>query len=142
MVIVSMTTTALLRLSVTTTKLCSTSTRRLPSDLLLNKITALDNQTLCSLASLDELREVIHRLSIDRALGMDGYNGGFYRATWPIISSDLLHAINNILRSGKLLNQINHTNLCLVPKIEVPTTVNDFRPIALYNVFCQIELGH
>ena len=64
--------------------------RGLPSNLILNKISKSDNQTLCSLASFDELREVISRLSIDRASGVDGYNGGFYRATWSIIFADLL----------------------------------------------------
>ena len=112
--------------------------RGFPQGLLMSSITKEDNCTLCGLASMDELNAVVRHLSPNRAPGFDGFNGAFYKASWPIISSDLLEAINNALRSGHLLPQINHTILCLVPKKVVPESVDDFRLIVLCTVLYRI----
>ena len=34
--------------------------------------------------------------------------------------------------------QLNHTNICLIPKIYPPTSMSEFRPIALCNVTYKI----
>ena len=52
---------------------------------------------------MEELHSVIKHLNPNQALGIDGYNGMFYHAAWPIIAKDLLDAVNNILQAGKLL---------------------------------------
>ena len=43
-----------------------------------------------------------------------------------------------MLRSGRLLPQVNHTVLYLVPQKVVPESVDDYRPIALCNVLYRI----
>ena len=73
-----------------------------------------------------EIREVVFQMHPNRAPGADGFNGAFYRATWDIISSDLLEAINNFLRSGCLLTQVNHTIIYLIPKTLVPKSNDNF----------------
>ena len=90
------------------------------------------------MATLEELKEVVSRLNINRAPGPDGFNGAFYRASWSIIATDLLDAINNVLRSQRLLLQVNHTSICLIPKMTVLVTIEDFRPIALCTVLYRI----
>ena len=87
---------------------------------------------------MEEFSAVVGHLSTNRAPGINGFNGGFYQVAWPIISTDLLDAINNVLRSGHLLPQVNHTVLCLVPKKAVPESVDDYRPIALCNILYRI----
>ena len=55
--------------------------RAITKDLITTSITASDNQQLCTLASMDELRTVIAKLNPNRALGADGFNGAFYRSS-------------------------------------------------------------
>lgn len=87
---------------------------------------------------MDELRVVVRSLNPNHAPGVDGFNGAFYCVTWPAISIDLLAAVNNFLRSSKMLAQVNHTLLYLVPKKPIPATVDDYRSIALCNVLYRI----
>ncbi|GKB24097.1 putative RNA-directed DNA polymerase, eukaryota, reverse transcriptase zinc-binding domain protein, partial [Tanacetum coccineum] len=43
-------------------------------------------------------------------------------------------AIHNLFSNGKLLKEINHTFLALIPKVATPFKVNDYRPISCCNV--------
>lgn len=114
------------------------ATRSIPPGLLHRAISNEDNQMLCALATMEELHSVIKCLNPNRVPGVDGFNGTFYRAAWPIIAEDLLVAVNNFLHVSKLLTQVNHTLLCLVPKKAIPATVDDYRPIAICNVMYRI----
>ena len=111
--------------------------RNIPADLFTPAITVSENQQLCTLASMDELRIVITNLNPNRALGA-WFNGAFYRSSWTIIAIDLQAVVNNFLRSGKLLAQVNHTLLYLIPKKTIPATFDDYRPITLCNVIYRI----
>ena len=95
----------------------------LPEDILQKSISTEDNLALCSMASMDELSSIIKALNTNRALGIDGFNGAFLKATWHVIAGDLLAAVNNFLRSGRLLAQVNHIVIYLIPKKVVPMTV-------------------
>ena len=112
--------------------------RNIPADLFTPAIMVSENQQLCTLASMDELRTVITNLNPNRAPGVDGFNGAFYHSSWTIIATVLQAAVNNILRSGKLLAQVNHTLLYLIPKKTIPATFDDYHPITFCNVIYRI----
>ncbi|KAL0297832.1 UNVERIFIED_CONTAM: hypothetical protein Scaly_3082300 [Sesamum calycinum] len=46
----------------------------------------------------------------------------------------MLEAVGEFFRTGKLLKQINTTLLALIPKVNMPTYVSDYRPISCCNV--------
>src|SRR5581483_7425194 len=48
--------------------------------------------------------------------------------------SVVLVAIHNFFYRGRLAKELNHTLLCLLPKIPNATLVSDFRPIACCSV--------
>ncbi|XP_056698022.1 uncharacterized protein [Spinacia oleracea] len=56
------------------------------------------------------------------------------QATWPIIKDDICLAIGDFFKTGKILKEVNVTSLSLVPKLTVPNSVSDFRPIACCSV--------
>lgn len=44
-------------------------------------------------------------------------------------------AIKAFFHSGKILKEVNHTLIALVPKVDNPVTTNDFRPISLCTLY-------
>ncbi|GJW03272.1 aspartic peptidase [Tanacetum coccineum] len=53
---------------------------------------------------------------------------------WDIVGGDVCHAIRNFFVNGRLLKEINHKFIALIPKVPTPLKVNDFRPISCCNV--------
>ncbi|KAL8091333.1 hypothetical protein AgCh_033807 [Apium graveolens] len=84
--------------------------------------------------SSEEIKEVIFHMGDDKASGPDGYSALFFKKAWVIIGEDVCQAVKEFFVSGKLLKEVNATLIALIPKIEHPTGVGDFRPIALCNV--------
>jgi len=49
-----------------------------------------------------------------------------------------LHCSQIFFEEGKLLKQINHIVIALIPKVNNPSTTNQFRPISLCNTVYKI----
>ncbi|KAL0284968.1 UNVERIFIED_CONTAM: putative ribonuclease H protein [Sesamum radiatum] len=81
-----------------------------------------------------EIRTAFFDISEDSAPGPDGYTSGFFKAAWPEIGADLCAAVAEFFTSGQLLKQLNATLLVLIPKVQLPVRVSEFRPIACCNV--------
>ena len=44
----------------------------------------------------------------------------------------------SFLNNGNMLPKINHTNIVLIPKVQNPERMSEFRPISLCNVIYKI----
>ncbi|KAL0439728.1 UNVERIFIED_CONTAM: hypothetical protein Slati_2455800 [Sesamum latifolium] len=85
-----------------------------------------------------EIQEALFDISEDSAPGPDGYSSAFFKAAWPEIGGDICAAIMEFFHSGRLLKQINATLLVLIPKVQLPVRVSDYRPIACCNVIYKV----
>ncbi|WJX63191.1 hypothetical protein P8452_48110 [Trifolium repens] len=63
--------------------------------------------------------------------GPDGIHFGFIKDFWEELRGDIMRFISEFHRNGKLTKGINSTFIALIPKIESPQRLNDFRPISL-----------
>ncbi|KAL0444866.1 UNVERIFIED_CONTAM: LINE-1 reverse transcriptase [Sesamum latifolium] len=73
-------------------------------------------------------QEILADQQEDKAPGPDGYSSGFYKAAWPVIGEEIMVAVEEFFLHGRLLKQVNATLLALIPKVQNPVTVADFRP--------------
>lgn len=56
------------------------------------------------------------------------------------LNRDLTNMILSFLNSGYLLKELNQTNIVLLPKVEDPKTLKDYKPISLCNVAIEFFL--
>ena len=73
-------------------------------------------------------------MNVDKAPRPDGLNAGFYKYHWETIKTGVVNYIQYFFNTGYLNPEMNHTYICLIPKIELPTQVKDYRPIILCNI--------
>jgi hypothetical protein len=103
------------------------------SNLVDRVITVEENVALCVIPSEEEIFAAITDLGLNKAPGPDGMTGLFYKTYWPIVKHSVIAGVQSFFRSGFLLKEFNHTNIALIPKVDNPSRVNQFRPISLTN---------
>ncbi len=102
------------------------------------KITPAMNQLLCAPYSAEEVRQALFQMHPSKSPGPDGMSCLFFQKYWHIINEDVVGAVLSVLHSGHVLRKINFTHVVLIPKINDPRSVSDFRPISLCNVIYKI----
>ena len=96
------------------------------------------NATLIPDFSEGEIKYALKQMALLKALGPDGMSPIFYQKYWHIVGPVAIAGVLSYLKDGKLLQKINHTNICLIPKVQNLESVKEFRPISLCNVVYKI----
>ena len=84
--------------------------------------------------SKQEVWNVIFVMDNNKAHGPDGFNVLFFKKAWNIIGDDIFAAVNEFFTTGKILKQLNHAIIALIPKHDQASQVNHFRPISCCNL--------
>ena len=86
-----------------------------------------------------DIKGAIDDMPLDKAPGPDGYTVAFFRSCWNIIKEDMMRVIDAFSElSVNNFNIMNTANIALLPKIEGPDSISDFRPISLIHVIPKI----
>ncbi|GJX66944.1 putative reverse transcriptase domain, reverse transcriptase zinc-binding domain protein [Tanacetum coccineum] len=103
-------------------------------DLFLNKVSADSNNNMVRDISNEEIKASMFDIGDDQAPGLDGFTSAFFNKGWDIVGTDVCNAIRDFLSNGKILKEINHMFIALIPKVATPLKVNDYHPISCCNV--------
>ncbi|GJT77137.1 sodium/hydrogen exchanger 6 [Tanacetum coccineum] len=82
----------------------------------------------------EEVKSVIFSMGDDKALGPNDFTATFFKKAWDVVGGDISCATRDFFSNGKLLKELNHTIIALIPKVTTPARINDYRPISCYNV--------
>lgn len=85
-----------------------------------------------------EIEAAAFAINSDKSPGPDGMSSGFFKHHWDIIKTGVISHVKLFFEHCYMLPQINHTHICLIPKVDSPTTMKDYRPISLSNVAYKI----
>ncbi|XP_071933729.1 uncharacterized protein [Coffea arabica] len=101
-------------------------------------ITSRLNQSLIQPVEENEVRAAVFSMHPNKALGPDGMSPLFFQRYWHTIKNDVVSAIQSFLSNGHLLKSINETSITLIPKVDNPISLANYRPISLCNVLYRI----
>ena len=96
------------------------------------------NHTLLQPYTPEEVRKALFSMHPSKSLGSDGMSRFFFQKFWHVVGNDVTSAVLSILHSGHFLHKMNYTHIVLIPKINEPKNVSDYRPISLGNTVSRI----
>lgn len=81
-----------------------------------------------------EIRAAMKSIGGTKAIGPDGFTGLFYQRYWTTVGRVVTNMVQQLFTNGYLLRELNHTFIALIPKVDSPTKISQFRPISFCNV--------
>jgi ribonuclease HI len=103
-----------------------------------SRVTEGMNSELLQAFTAKEIREALFQMAPFKAPGPDGLNACFFQKNWPTMGEEVCGVLLGILNSGDMPTALNLTHVTLVPKLNNPSSVTEFRPISLCNVLYKI----
>ncbi|KAK4268822.1 hypothetical protein QN277_022056 [Acacia crassicarpa] len=97
------------------------------------KISEDMNHRLMLPVSREEIKVAAFSLGSTKAPGPDGFSAKFYHSTWTEIADSVCSMVCEFFAGNSVLDGINMTNITLIPKVQKPEHVSQFRPIGLCN---------
>jgi hypothetical protein len=85
----------------------------------------------------EDINNVI-KMPLDKAPGANGFNGLFLKKFCHIIKEDVYDLCMDFFNGVVVMQAINNSFITLIPKVNTPTNINDFRPISLLNCVVKI----
>ncbi|VFQ64221.1 unnamed protein product [Cuscuta campestris] len=96
------------------------------------------NQDLMHLPSEDEIKAILFDMESNSCAGPDGFNVNFFKECWDIVKREVISACQEVFMGIPLPVAAASTNICLIPKCDNASRLNDFRPVCLSTVASKI----
>lgn len=85
-----------------------------------------------------EIKEAVFEMGALKAPGPDGFNGLFYQKNWETVKKEINEAVKVFFCEGTIPNEVNETLVALAPKVPLPESINQLRPISCCNFIAKI----
>lgn len=96
------------------------------------------NIKLTLIPQAEEIKEATFAINADKGPGPDGFLAAFFHSNWEVIGPAVIREIQLFFTSGELALNINKTHVRLIPKVTGASRVEDYRSIALCNIYYKI----
>jgi hypothetical protein len=102
------------------------------------RVTALMNERLTAPFTPEEVKKAAFSIGDFKAPSPDGLHAVFYKKNWSICGDEITKEVLLAVNSHTIPEGWNDTMVVLIPNIEEPELVTQFRPISLCNVIYKI----
>lgn len=101
-------------------------------------ITSEQNNELLKPITPEEVKHVVFQMHPDKAPGPDGMTPAFFQKHWSIVGADVVKMVSNFFQDGVIPDDLNATNIVLIPKKKNLVSLGELRPISLCNVLMKV----
>nr|XP_023896924.1 uncharacterized protein LOC112008814 [Quercus suber] len=102
-------------------------------DIMNARLTEADCLDLNQAVTDEEITVALRSMKPYKAPGPDGLHAGFFQRFWLTVGSLVKKEVRQIFATKKMPEYLNKTHLILIPKIQGPETLGNYRPISLCN---------
>jgi len=107
-------------------------------DMQFRRLTVVEGSLLIRPFNEVEVKAAVWNCDDYKSPGPDSIPLGFIKEFWSDLKGDFMRFVTEFHRNGHLSKGINNTFISLIPKIDNPQRLNDFRPIALVGCLYKI----
>lgn len=86
----------------------------------------------------EEIVTTLFAMPKDKCPGPDGFPLEFFTSTWSTVGPEVVEAVREFFRNGRLLKDLNTTFIALIPKTPEACSLGDYRPISCCNLVYKI----
>nr|GEU65981.1 hypothetical protein [Tanacetum cinerariifolium] len=84
----------------------------------------VDNASdMIRMVSDTEIKNAMFSMGNEKSPSLDGFMAAFFKVAWDIVGKDVILDVCKFFINGKLLKELNHTIIVLIPKVSTPATV-------------------
>ena len=83
--------------------------------------------------STEEIKSALWTTKPYKALGPDGLHTGFFQRFWLTVGESVKDEVLKAFSNRRIPDYLNKTHIVLIPKIQGPKTIANYRPISLCN---------
>lgn len=88
--------------------------------------------------SVSEIYNAVCNIGADKDLGLDRLTARFYQQCWDVVGKDVIKEVHHFFLTSTMRVGVNHTNICMIPKINKPKSLSDYLPISLCKILYKI----
>ena len=102
------------------------------------KVTDVMNDRLLQPYSAEEVKKALFSIGDMKAPGTDGLHAIFFKKRWNILGDSLTTKVLEAVNTKVIPEGWNDTVIVLIPKVQTPELVTQYRPISLCNVLYKV----
>ena len=104
------------------------------------RLSELEKESICwgGGASEEEIKAALWSLKPFKAPRLDGLHAGFFQNFWHIVGNSVIEEVQKIFVDRRVPEALNSTHLALIPKIQGPETLENYRLINLCNTVYKV----
>ncbi|CAL1374667.1 unnamed protein product [Linum trigynum] len=91
------------------------------------------NLDICKEPTVEEIKEAVFDLGPTKSPGPDGFAGSFFQNFWGKIGPDFCKEVQVFFETSIMPDGWNDTHIALIPKVQSPESIKQFRPISCCN---------